>query len=170
VERARPELRRLLRRDVPLDRARGLREAFFTGGVPPVDHHVDDVYRLTYGRVRERCRRYYARYPEDRDRVRAVVARLEADDVRLPSGDRLTARRFRQLGSLLGMSDGAEALHYIVERDVDSPGFLHDVEHATSFGRTRCTRSCTRRATRTAASRTGRHSASCRTSTRTRPC
>src|SRR4029453_14451589 len=43
----------------------GLREAFFTGGVPPVDHHVDDVYRLTYGRVRERCRRYYARYPED---------------------------------------------------------------------------------------------------------
>jgi pimeloyl-ACP methyl ester carboxylesterase len=113
----------------------GLREAFFTGGVPPVDHHVDDVYRLTYGRVRERCRRYFARYPEDRDRVRAVVARLEADDVRLPSGDRLTARRFRQLGSLLGMSDGAEALHYIVERDVDSPGFLHDVDHATSFGR-----------------------------------
>lgn len=113
----------------------GLREAFFTGGVPPVDHHIDDVYRLTYERVLERVRRYYARYPEDRERVRRVVAQLEADDVRLPSGDRLTAPRFRQLGSLLGMSDGAEVLHYIVERPVDSPAFLHDVERATTFAR-----------------------------------
>jgi len=113
----------------------GLREAFFTGGVPPVDRHIDDVYRLTYERVLERCRRYYARYPGDLTRVRDIVARLEAEDVRLPSGDRLTPARFRQLGSKLGMSDGAEALHYIVERDVDSPGFLHDVEEGTTFGR-----------------------------------
>jgi pimeloyl-ACP methyl ester carboxylesterase len=113
----------------------GLREAFFTGGVPPVGRHIDEVYHLTYERVLERCRRYYARYPEDRGRVRDVVARLDGEDVRLPSGDRLTARRFRHLGSLLGMSDGAEVLHYIVERPPDSPGFLHDVERATTFAR-----------------------------------
>jgi len=113
----------------------GLHEAFFTGGLPPVDRNIDDVYRLTYERVLERCRRYYARYPGDRTRVRDIVARLDAEDVRLPSGDRLTPARFRQLGSKLGMSDGAEALHYIVERDLDSPGFLHDVEQATTFGR-----------------------------------
>ena len=113
----------------------GLREAFFTGGLPPVGGPIDDVYRATYARVAERSRRFYERYPEDRERVRDIVARLESDEVRLPSGDRLSARRFRQLGGLLGMSDGAEALHYIVELPFGSPAFLHDVETAESFAR-----------------------------------
>jgi hypothetical protein len=55
--------------------------------------------------------------------------------VTLPSGDQLTWRRFRQLGSMLGMSDGAEHLHYILELPFDSPAFLHDVEGAASFAR-----------------------------------
>jgi pimeloyl-ACP methyl ester carboxylesterase len=113
----------------------GLREAFFTGGLPPIGPAIDDVYRATYVRVIERCRRFYERYPEDRERVREMVARLEADDVRLPSGDRLSARRFRQLGALLGTSDGAEQLHYIVELPFGSPAFLHDVETAETFAR-----------------------------------
>jgi|SRR5579872_816109 len=112
-----------------------LREAFFTGGLPPVARPTDDVYRATYERVRERNRRYYARYPEDLDRVRALHAHLEENDVRLPSGDRLTPRRFRQLGAMLGMSDGAERLHFLVERPPDSPGFLHGVEGETHFAR-----------------------------------
>ena len=53
----------------------------------------------------------------------------------LPSGDRLTWRRFRQLGQMLGMSDGAESLHYVLELGPDSPAFLHDVETAVGFGR-----------------------------------
>jgi pimeloyl-ACP methyl ester carboxylesterase len=113
----------------------GLREAFFTGGLPPIGPAIDDVYRATYVRVIERCRRFYERYPEDRERVREIVARLEADDVRLPTGDRLSARRFRQLGALLGTSDGAEQLHYIVELPFGSPAFLHDVETAETFAR-----------------------------------
>jgi pimeloyl-ACP methyl ester carboxylesterase len=113
----------------------GLREAFFTGGVPPIGVGIDDVYRATYARVIERSRRFYERYPEDRARVRDIVARLDADDVRLPSGDRLSARRFRQLGDLLGMSDGAETLHYIVELPFGSPAFLHDVDGAIAFAR-----------------------------------
>jgi pimeloyl-ACP methyl ester carboxylesterase len=113
----------------------GLAEALFTGGLPPVARSVDDVYAATYERVRERNRRYFERYPEDRRRVRAIEERLEGDDVRLPGGDRLSPRRFLQLGGVLGMSIGAERLHYVVELAVDSPAFLHDVDSALSFGR-----------------------------------
>ncbi len=113
----------------------GLREAFITGGVPPVQRHVDDVYRATYDRVRDRTRRFYERYPDDRRRVVDLHQRLEDEDVRLPSGDRLTWRRFRQIGSALGMSDGAEQLHYLLELPFDSPAFLHDVEAGMMFAR-----------------------------------
>ncbi len=113
----------------------GLREAFVTGGLPPLGRHVDEVYTATYRRVLDRNRRYYERYPADRARVHEILERLAAENLRLPSGDRLTARRFRQLGNLLGMSDGAEHLHYIVELPPDSPAFLHDVETAMSFAR-----------------------------------
>jgi pimeloyl-ACP methyl ester carboxylesterase len=115
--------------------AEGLREALVTGGVPPLGERIDDVYRHTYARTLDRNRRYYERYPQDRDRVRTLHERLEAEDLRLPSGDRLTSRRLRQLGSMLGMSDGAERLHYLLELPPDSPGFLHDVEAETAFAR-----------------------------------
>jgi pimeloyl-ACP methyl ester carboxylesterase len=113
----------------------GLREAFITGGLPPVGRPADDAYRATYARMLARNRRYYARYPADRERVREIHRRLEAGDVRLPGGDRLTARRFRQLGIVLGMSDGAERLHHILELPPDSPAFLHDVQAAIDFAR-----------------------------------
>jgi pimeloyl-ACP methyl ester carboxylesterase len=113
----------------------GLREAFITAGLPPLGPRIDEVYRATYARELERNRRYYARYPADRARVRALHERLQAEDVRLPSGDRLTSRRLRQLGDLLGMSDGAEQLHYILELPADAPAFLHDVEAALPFAR-----------------------------------
>jgi pimeloyl-ACP methyl ester carboxylesterase len=113
----------------------GLREAFITGGLPPLGPHIDEVYRATYARTLERNRRYYERYPADRLRVRELHRHLEAEDLRLPSGDRLTSRRLRQLGALLGMSDGAEHLHYLVELPVDSPAFLHDLQTALPFAR-----------------------------------
>ena len=113
----------------------GLREAFFTGGLPPIGRPVDDVYRATYERVLDRNRRYYERYPGDRERVREIRRRLDAEDVRLPGGDRLTGRRFRQIGHMLGMGSGAEHLHYILELPADSPAFLHDVDAAGQFPR-----------------------------------
>ena len=113
----------------------GLREALVTGGLPPLGPRIDDVYRATYARTLERNRRYYDRYPEDGRRVRALHERLEDDDVRLPSGDRLTPRRLRQLGHMLGMSDGAERLHHILELPAGSRAFLHDVEAALPFPR-----------------------------------
>jgi pimeloyl-ACP methyl ester carboxylesterase len=113
----------------------GLREAFFTGGLPPIGRDVDDVYRATYERVLERNRRYYDRYPGDRERVVELRRRLDAEDVRLPGGDRLTGRRFRQVGHVLGMGPGAEHLHYLLELPPDSPAFLHDVDSAGQFPR-----------------------------------
>ena len=112
-----------------------LREAFICGGLPPVDRPIDDVYERTYARVLDRCRNYYARYPDDRQRVREIHQRIGEGMVVLPTGERLTSRRFRQLGLLLGMSTGAERLHYIVEQPTDSLGFAHDVAHANEFGR-----------------------------------
>ena len=113
----------------------GLREALVTGGVPAIGRPIDDVYRATYARMLDRNRRYYDRYPGDRGRVRDLHRRLEAEDLRLPSGDRLTSRRLRQLGGLLGMSDGPERLHSVLELDPGSPAFGHDVEAATLFAR-----------------------------------
>ena len=116
----------------------GIREAIVTGGLPPLTRSPDDVYRATYRRVLERNRRYYERYPEDRDLVGRIVADLEAGEVELPGGGRLTARRFRQLGIGLGASDGAERLHYLLERAfAEGPGlgygFLRAVEAAQTF-------------------------------------
>jgi pimeloyl-ACP methyl ester carboxylesterase len=113
----------------------GLREAFITGGLPPIGRRADEVYERTWGRQLERNRRYYDRYPQDRERVRDLLARLEREPLHLPSGDRLTPRRLRQLGEELGMSDGAETVHYLLELDPDSPAFRHDVEAATAFAR-----------------------------------
>ncbi|MFN2489294.1 MAG: alpha/beta fold hydrolase [Actinomycetota bacterium] len=112
-----------------------LAAALVTGGLPPLERHTDDVYRATYRRVLNKNRAYYARYPEDLERVRAILERLDAEDVRLPSGDRLTVRRFRQLGNLLGASDGFEKLHYLLELPFGSPASLHDLESASPFAR-----------------------------------
>src|ERR671933_672881 len=113
----------------------GLREVLIPGGVPPLGRPVDDVYRRTWARQLDRNARFYERYPQDRERVRALLERLDSDPVELPSGDRLTARRLRALGHGLGMSDGAEHLHYLLELDPDSPAFAHDAEAALRFAR-----------------------------------
>ncbi|MEQ8765748.1 MAG: alpha/beta fold hydrolase [Planctomycetota bacterium] len=93
----------------------GLSGVLITGGLPALDRPVDDVYRATYPRVIDRNRAYFERYPEDRDRVREIAALLEREDVRLPSGGRLTPRRLQLLGIQFGFSDGFETVHYMIE-------------------------------------------------------
>jgi pimeloyl-ACP methyl ester carboxylesterase len=77
----------------------GLREVLFTGGVPPIGRHPDEVYRATYTTMLGRNHHYYRRYPTDRDRVLALHERLASRELRLPDGDLLTSRRFRQIGA-----------------------------------------------------------------------
>jgi pimeloyl-ACP methyl ester carboxylesterase len=113
----------------------GLREVLFAGGLPPLQAHIDEVYRATYARQRERSERFYERYPEDRGRMLSLLARAEEVALALPDGDRLHPARLRQLGEVLGMSDGAERLHYLLELDPASPAFLHDALEITTFAR-----------------------------------
>ena len=114
----------------------GLAAALITGGLAPVTNRpVDDVYGATWERLREANRRYFERYPDDRARVREAHRRLEDEDVRLPSGDRLSVRRFRQMGMWLGDSAGFEHLHHVLELPFGSPAFLHDVESAVRWTR-----------------------------------
>ena len=119
----------------------GLKEVLITGGIPSLTATADDVYRATYPRVIAKNRRYYERYPDDVQRVRDIVKYLADNDVRMPSGGRLTVPRFLQLGLSFGMSDGFEAVHYLIEDAfVDAPhgremnwNFLSGIEQAQSF-------------------------------------
>jgi pimeloyl-ACP methyl ester carboxylesterase len=113
----------------------GLREALLTGGLSPIGRPVDDIYGATYRRLVDRNRLYFERYPDDRARVRDILRRLDDNAVILPSGDRLTARRFRQLGLWLGDSAGFELLHHVIELPFGSSAFLHDAQDGVRFSR-----------------------------------
>lgn len=113
----------------------GLREAFLTGGLSPIGRPVDDVYAATWIRVMDKNRAYFRRYPEDRKRAAAIFERLDKEDVRLLSGDRLTSMRFRQLGHWLGDDHGFEHLHHVLELPFGSNAFLHDTGDAVRYER-----------------------------------
>ncbi|MFN8525588.1 MAG: alpha/beta fold hydrolase [Chloroflexota bacterium] len=93
----------------------GLKEVFITGGLPPLAASADDVYRATYPRVIGKNELLFARYPADRDLARRVADHLREHDVRLPSGERLTPRRFQTLGITLGSNGRFETIHYLLE-------------------------------------------------------
>lgn len=119
----------------------GLREVMITGGLPPLDRSADDIYRATYQRVLEKNRLYYERYPEDAELAQEIASFLADHDVQLPSGGRLSPRRFQQLGIHFGMSDGFERVHYLLENafveGVTGPElsytFLREFENAFAF-------------------------------------
>jgi len=119
----------------------GVRQAFVTGGLPPISRTPDEVYRATYPRVLDKNRRYFDRYPGDRERLVKIVEQLATTKVRLPGGDRLTPERLQVVGIEFGMAEGFERVHYLVEeaffedadRPVFSERFLHGVEAVTSF-------------------------------------
>ncbi|KAF3388994.1 Proline iminopeptidase [Penicillium rolfsii] len=93
----------------------GLREAFICGGLPPLVDNPDPVYARTYEKVLERNEAYYAKFPEDVERVREIMRYLAANKVALPSGW-LTPARFQQLGIVFGFHGGLDSLHEIVLR------------------------------------------------------
>ncbi|KAL4895101.1 Alpha/Beta hydrolase protein [Aspergillus ambiguus] len=104
----------------------GLSEAFICGGLPPLVDGPDSVYERTYEKVEERNRAYYAKFPEDVERVKQIIQYLSANNVTIPSGS-LTPERFQQLGILFGMHGGLDIVHDIVLRahiDLDMFGAL----------------------------------------------
>ncbi|MFI0986216.1 alpha/beta fold hydrolase [Streptomyces exfoliatus] len=116
----------------------GLRACYVAGGLPGLTATADDVYARTYPRVRDRVLGLYARYPEDAARLRRIADLLASDDIRLPNGDRLTPHRLRTLGLALGMGDGFERVHWLLDEAFDAAGelsdtFLHQVMSLTGF-------------------------------------
>ena len=107
-----------------------IERALVTFGLAPVGHMADEVYTATFKRMEERNRRYYRRYPEDVEHVRRIVAALHDAPVMLPRGGTLTARRFLQLGLLLGSASGFEALHELL--DLAREGPAEDVSTAAA--------------------------------------
>ncbi len=108
----------------------GLAEVLLTGGLPPLNHPADDVYRATYPRVIEKNRRYYERYPDDVQRAKDVVDYVAQHEVYLPTGDRLSPRRFQQLGMGFGASDGFERAHYLLEEAFVQGAAGLEINHA----------------------------------------
>lgn len=100
----------------------GLSQALICGGLPGLDVEADGVYRAAYPRMRRASLEYYARYPEDVDRVRRIAGRLRETETLLPNGAILTAEAFQGLGIILGRAGGEESLHYIVESAFSAPG------------------------------------------------
>lgn len=114
----------------------GLAGAMMTGGLPPVGRTADEVYEQTYRIVETKNKRFYAMFPEQQGNVRRIADHLASRDVRLPQGDRLTVRRFQQLGLNFYRSTGYAFLNYLLETAwADGPGgpelsytFLREVE------------------------------------------
>jgi pimeloyl-ACP methyl ester carboxylesterase len=117
----------------------GIAAAMLTGGLPGLDTHADDVYRITYALCAQRCAEHYDRYPGDVDAARDVARYLADHDVRLPDGSWLTVERFQSIGQLLGGAAGTHELHYLLEDPWDGDGglsdaFLGEILQRTGFG------------------------------------
>lgn len=119
----------------------GLTQAYITGGLPTLTGHADEVYRAAYARTLDHNERFFARYPGDQALADAVAAHLDAHEERLPTGERLSVRRFQTLGITFGTSAKFDSLHYLLETAfTEGPGgprlsdtFLRGVEAAVSF-------------------------------------
>ncbi|MEY9932705.1 pimeloyl-ACP methyl ester carboxylesterase [Catenulispora sp. GP43] len=97
------------------DAPEGLAEVFITGGVPTLDGDADDVYRAAYPRMEDKNALFYHRYPEDVETAREIAGFLREHETVLPDGTLLTVEAFQSLGIVLGTTDGADRLHYLLE-------------------------------------------------------
>ena len=93
----------------------GLRESLITGGLAPLTGPADRVYRATFRRVAARNAEYFAKYPQDRGITTRIARHLETVPEFLPSGERLSVRRFQMVGSFLGGNTRMDGLHYLLQ-------------------------------------------------------
>ncbi|GAA1487873.1 alpha/beta fold hydrolase [Brachybacterium sacelli] len=108
-------------------------KALFTGGLPTLGPGMDAVYTTTWHGMIARSEQHWSRFPADRDRMRRL-ADLAADGrLRLADGQRVGVERLRRLGHLLGASQGAERLHYLLDLHPAAPAFAHDLAAALPF-------------------------------------
>ncbi|WP_407648302.1 alpha/beta fold hydrolase [Actinomyces weissii] len=107
--------------------------AYLTGGLPAVGHSIDEVYVLTYQAAQAKTAELYARYPQDRDRMAALMEAAARGEVTTAHGVPVSPERLRGLGAQLGASGGLDALHHLLELSLDSAAFRYDLERCLPF-------------------------------------
>lgn len=117
-----------------------LDRALITGGLAPLTGPADRVYEHTYPLMAARNAEYFARFPEDRERLDEVITHVRDHPVQLPDGSALTVARLQLLGMLMGGNTRIDTLHYLLEeafadreRTMFSDTFLHAVWQHISF-------------------------------------
>ena len=118
-----------------------IRHAYLTGGLPTLEAPVDDLYRTTYEKLRFRHQQFYREFPWADQRIREVAHHLDNSEEVLPTGERLSSRRFRTIGIDLGRGAGFYSLAYLLENPFHTVrgekrlkrDFLSQVGAAVSF-------------------------------------
>ncbi len=118
----------------------GLAACYVAGGLPGLNTKAEDVYRRTFPRAREKNRRYYELFPDDRHRVARVADFITNNKVLLPDGDRLSVHRLQIVGIDFGMGPGFENVHWLFDEafptstdDRLTDHFLAAVQNLTSY-------------------------------------
>lgn len=94
---------------------KSIKRSFITGGVPPINHKPEDVYRATFQRAKDRNNHYYSKYPQDISMVKEIVQFLDSSPTVLPNGGKLTVDRFQHLGINFGGHGGTDQVHLLVQ-------------------------------------------------------
>lgn len=105
----------------------GLQEVFTVGGLPPLVTHPQLVYDRLFRKVKQRNKVYYQKYTEDIHRVKDIVRYIQKEDVKLPSGGKLSVLRLRQLGINFGFHGSIDSVHEMITRftsDLNQFGFF----------------------------------------------
>ncbi|MDY5784853.1 alpha/beta fold hydrolase [Corynebacterium sp.] len=115
-----------------------VRNAFFTGGLPTSTRGIDEVYAATFAKLKARHLRFYAEVPFAEQRIRDICRHLDGSEEVLPTGERLSSRRFRTIGVNLGREGGFDSLAALLEQPFHSNGrlrtdFLAEVGAQVSF-------------------------------------
>lgn len=105
----------------------GLREVFTSGGLPPLVRDPYLVYETLFRKVKQRNKAYYQKYSEDVHRVKDIVRYIQKEDVKLPSGGKLSVLRLRQIGMGFGFHGSMDSVHEMITRftsDLTQFGFF----------------------------------------------
>ncbi|WP_206079947.1 alpha/beta fold hydrolase [Propioniciclava coleopterorum] len=92
-----------------------LREVVITAGLPALTGPADDVYALTYAQTARRNADLGRAFPWLPGTIADVARHLGDTEELLPTGERLSARRFLQIGIKLGAASGFAAMPYLLE-------------------------------------------------------
>lgn len=122
----------------------GLEAAIITGGFAPLVNDPDAVYRACYARLIEKNEEFYRRFPGDAEIVSRIVRHLQSNEVHLPCGETLSARRFLELGINFGFKSSGHSMntiHYLLEtafvpnaaKETLSFVFLRGIENLMDF-------------------------------------